>query len=94
LDTEIAARVASSTAVLSGTKLRPAINIFDGERDVAALFAELNAPLAKDVTLNLAGRGDYYDDFGHAFSPKASVRWQPSPWLLVRGTASRGFRAP
>lgn len=84
----------TSTAVLSGTELRPAINIIDGERDVAALFAELSAPLAKDLTLNLAGRADRYDDFGHAFSPKASVRWQPQPWLLVRGTASRGFRAP
>lgn len=84
----------TSTAVLSGTELRPAINIIDGERDVAALFAELSAPLARDLTLNLAGRADRYDDFGRAFSPKASVRWQPQSWLLLRGTASRGFRAP
>ncbi|HEX8606863.1 MAG TPA: TonB-dependent receptor [Pseudoduganella sp.] len=84
----------TSTAVLSGTELRPAINIIRGERDVAALFAELNVPVAKDIAVNLAGRGDHYDDFGSAFSPKASVRWQAAPWLLVRGTASRGFRAP
>lgn len=61
---------------------------------MAALFAELNVPLLKDLNLNLAGRGDHYDDFGSAFSPKASVRWQAAPWLLVRGTLSRGFRAP
>ncbi|MDT1898666.1 TonB-dependent receptor, partial [Acinetobacter baumannii] len=61
----------TSSAVLSGTELRPAINIIDGSRDVAALFAELNVPLLKDLNLNLAGRGDHYDDFGSAFSPKA-----------------------
>ncbi len=84
----------TSTAVLSGTELRPAINIIQGKRDVAALFAEFSVPLHRDVNLNLAGRLDRYDDFGSAFSPKASVRWQAAPWLLLRGTASRGFRAP
>jgi iron complex outermembrane receptor protein len=84
----------TSTAVLSGTELRPAINIIKGQRDVTALFAEFNVPLRKDLSLNLAGRGDHYDDFGSAFSPKASVRYEPYQWLLLRGTASRGFRAP
>ncbi|GGB94309.1 TonB-dependent receptor plug domain-containing protein [Pseudoduganella buxea] len=84
----------TSTAVLSGTELRPAINIIDGTRDVAALFAEFNVPVVKDVTVNVAGRADRYSDFGSAFSPKASVRWQAAQWLLLRGTVSRGFRAP
>ena len=84
----------TSTAVLSGTELRPAINIIDGKRDVAALFAELNVPVLTNLNLNLAGRADRYDDFGSAFSPKASTRWQAAPWLLVRGTVPRGFRAP
>jgi len=79
---------------LSGTELRPAINIIKGQRDVTALFAEFNVPLRKDLSLNLAGRGDHYDDFGSAFSPKASLRYEPYQWLLLRGTASRGFRAP
>src|SRR5450830_1604687 len=84
----------TSTAVLSGTELRPAINIIDGSRDVSALFAEFNVPVLKDLTVNLAGRADRYSDFGSAFSPKASVRWQAAQWLLLRGTVSRGFRAP
>jgi iron complex outermembrane receptor protein len=84
----------TSTAVLSGTELRPAINIIKGSRDVSALFAEFNVPLRKDLSLNLAGRADRYDDFGSAFSPKASLRYEPFNWLLLRGTASRGFRAP
>ena len=84
----------TSTAVLSGTELRPAINIINGKRDVTALFSEFNIPVIKDLSVNLAGRADRYSDFGSAFSPKASVRYQAAPWLLLRGTASRGFRAP
>ena len=84
----------TSTAVLSGTELRPAINIINGSRDVSALFAEFNVPVVKDLSVNLAGRADHYSDFGNAFSPKASARYQAAPWLLVRGTVSRGFRAP
>ncbi|SFM57662.1 TonB-dependent receptor [Rugamonas rubra] len=84
----------TSTAVLSGTELRPAINIIKGTRDVAAVFAEFNAPVVKDLNVNVAGRADHYSDFGSAFSPKASVRYQAAQWLLLRGTVSRGFRAP
>ena len=84
----------TSTAVLSGTELRPAINIINGSRSVSALFAEFNVPVVKDLSVNLAGRADHYSDFGNAFSPKASARYQAAPWLLVRGTVSRGFRAP
>ncbi|MFG6448957.1 TonB-dependent receptor plug domain-containing protein [Roseateles sp. BYS180W] len=84
----------TSDAVLSGTELRPAINIIQGTRRVGAAYAEFNAPLLKSLTLNVAGRLDHYSDFGSAFSPKASVRYQPLNWLVVRGNASRGFRAP
>lgn len=84
----------TSSAVLSGTELRPAINIIKGKREVAAAFAEFNVPVLKDLTVNLAGRADRYSDFGSAFSPKASVRYQAAQWLLLRGTVSRGFRAP
>ncbi|WP_374580436.1 TonB-dependent receptor plug domain-containing protein [Pseudoduganella sp.] len=84
----------TSSAVLSGTELRPAINIIKGKREVTAAFAEFNVPVVKDLTVNLAGRADRYSDFGSAFSPKASVRYQAAPWLLLRSTVSRGFRAP
>lgn len=84
----------TSDAVLSGAELRPAINIIQGSRRVSAAYAELNAPLLKTLTLNVAGRLDHYSDFGAAFSPKASLRYQPTAWLVLRGNASQGFRAP
>ena len=84
----------TSTAVLTGTELRPALNIIDGSRDVSALFAEFNVPVVKNLSLNLAGRADHYSDFGNAFSPKAAARYQAAEWLLLRATVSRGLRAP
>lgn len=78
----------------AGLQVRPAIAAVDGERDVFALYAEFNVPIAQGLELQLAGRGDDYSDFGSAFSPKAGLRWQALDTLLVRASASRGFRAP
>ncbi len=78
----------------AGLQVRPAIAAVDGERDVAALYAEFNVPIVQGLDLQLAGRGDDYSDFGSAFSPKAGLRWQALDTLLVRASASRGFRAP
>jgi iron complex outermembrane receptor protein len=84
----------TSEQVLSGAELRPAINIVNGERQVSAAYAEFSVPLHQTLELQLAGRGDHYDDFGNAFSPKVALRWQPLESLLLRGSFSRGFRAP
>lgn len=84
----------TSRQVLSGTELRPAINIVKGERKVSAAYAEFSVPLHQTLELQLAGRADHYDDFGNAFSPKVALRWQPLESLLLRGSFSRGFRAP
>lgn len=84
----------TSPEVLSGTELRPAINLINGERDVLAAFAELELPLFEDFTLNTALRADHYDDFGSSVSPKISVRYLIADDFLLRGSWSRGFRAP
>lgn len=78
----------------AGLQIRPAIAAVDGSRDVTAAYAEFNIPLLSSLELQVAGRGDHYSDFGEAFSPKVSLRWQPFDALLVRAAASRGFRAP
>jgi iron complex outermembrane recepter protein len=66
----------------------------DKDRQVKAVFAELNAPLLKGLELDFAVRHDRYEGSGSATTPKASVRWQPMRELLVRGSVGRGFRAP
>ncbi|GCL61569.1 TonB-dependent receptor domain-containing protein [Pseudaquabacterium pictum] len=64
-------------------------------RDIGSLFAELDAPLRKDLTLNLSVRADHYKDLKETtVNPKIGLRWQPLPSLVLRGSANTGFRAP
>ncbi|MES2074759.1 MAG: TonB-dependent receptor [Pseudomonadota bacterium] len=66
----------------------------EGARNVAALFAELDIPISKTLSLNIAARDDHFSDFGNTFNPKASFRYEPSKTLMLRGSANTGFRAP
>jgi iron complex outermembrane receptor protein len=65
-----------------------------GTRNVSALYTELNVPLIKSLEVTGSLRYDKYSDFGSTTNPKLSFRYQPSKELLVRGSASTGFRAP
>ncbi|QGZ38629.1 iron complex outermembrane receptor protein [Pseudoduganella flava] len=65
-----------------------------GERTVSGLYLEADAPVTKALTITGAVRADHFSDFGNTVNPKLSVRWQPIEHVMVRGTASTGFRAP
>ncbi|CAN7524524.1 TonB-dependent receptor [Pseudoduganella sp. LjRoot289] len=65
-----------------------------GSRTVKAIFGELNMPLLKDLEVNFATRFDDYSDAGNTTNPKLGVRYQPTKEVLLRGSASTGFRAP
>jgi iron complex outermembrane receptor protein len=65
-----------------------------GNRTVASAFAELGLPVLNQVEVNLSGRYDHYSDFGDNFSPKVGVKYTPIKSLALRGTVSKGFRAP
>jgi iron complex outermembrane recepter protein len=64
------------------------------------IYVELNAPLLKDapfaksLELDLAGRWDHYASIGDAKNPKVGLKWQPIRQITVRGTYAKGFRAP
>jgi iron complex outermembrane receptor protein len=66
----------------------------EGQRNVFALFTEVNAPVTKTLELNAAVRADHFSDFGTTVNPKISFRWEPSKQLMFRGSANTGFRAP
>ncbi len=66
----------------------------DRSRNVYAAFAELNIPIVQSLEANLAVRYDDYQNTGSKTVPKISLRWRPLDWLLLRGSAGRGFRAP
>jgi iron complex outermembrane receptor protein len=65
-----------------------------GDRNVWALYAELDIPVIKNLNVNLALRYDDYSDVGTNTSPKIAVRYQPIDSLLLRASYNQGFRAP
>jgi iron complex outermembrane receptor protein len=71
-----------------------AIIPYDANRRSWGLFAEVVAPVAKELELIGALRYDDYSDFGGKATWKAAFRWTPMPSLLVRGAAGTGFHAP
>jgi iron complex outermembrane receptor protein len=65
-----------------------------GSRNQKSLFGELVVPVMRSLTATFQARYDHYSDFGSTTNPKVALRWQPTPQLLVRASANRGFRAP
>ncbi|MBS0422068.1 MAG: TonB-dependent receptor [Proteobacteria bacterium] len=65
-----------------------------GSRRVEAAYFEVGAPLIKMLNVDVSGRYDHYSDFGNAFTPKVGFKLNPIRQIALRGTYSRGFRAP
>jgi iron complex outermembrane receptor protein len=80
---------------LAGNILMDGSFFAHGSQSVSAAFAELAAPVTHSLEIDAAGRVDHYNtSAGTAFTPKAGFKWTIIPELAVRGTYSRGFRAP
>ncbi len=66
-----------------------------GSQADTAAFAELGAPILKQLEVNLSSRYDQYNTAaGGLMTPKAGVKFTPIPELAFRGTYGKGFRAP
>jgi iron complex outermembrane receptor protein len=63
-------------------------------RNIDAVFAELQIPIARGLDLNAAGRTDRYTGFGTSTNPKVTLRYAPSEKILFRSSYSTGFRVP
>ena len=59
-----------------------------------AVFTEASIPVVKNVELSAAVRVDKTDNADAHMSPKLGLRWNATDKLLLRATASGGFRAP
>jgi iron complex outermembrane recepter protein len=85
----------SDAALASGDILNlNATPSLSGARNVWALFAEANIPLATSLEANIAVRYDHYSDFGGTTNPQVALRWQPAPTMVLRTSAGTGFFAP
>lgn len=67
---------------------------YGGKRNIAAVFAEVVAPVTKRLEVNAAARFDRYSDAGNAFTPKAGLKFYAADNFVLRGTFARAFRAP
>src|SRR4029077_15133074 len=59
----------------------------DAQRNVEAAYGELDAPLLKSLEADFSVRFDHYAGTGSRTNPKASLRYQPAPQLLLRAAA-------
>ncbi|MGF6724840.1 iron complex outermembrane receptor protein [Paraburkholderia sp. GAS41] len=66
----------------------------DSSRNVAAVYYQIDVPIIKNLTFSQAGRYDYYNQFGGAFSPRFALRYQPLQAFTAYASFNRGFRAP
>ena len=62
-------------------------------RQASAAYAELGLPLATSLHMDVAARLDR-DAGDTAFSPRAGLRWNPTPAWSLQLSSGRGFRAP
>ncbi len=57
-------------------------------------YADLAVSPVQSLQVDLAARYEHYSDFGSATVFKLTGRYDFSPMVAIRGTASTGFRAP
>ncbi len=65
-----------------------------GSRNVYAAFTEVALPVLKQLELSAALRYDHYSDAGNSVTHKFGAKWRPANNIALRGTYSKGFRAP
>jgi iron complex outermembrane receptor protein len=65
------------------------------DRQVTSFFGEMQVPVLDNVVASLAIRTERYGgNIGDTTNPRASIRWQVTPWMALRGSAGTTFRAP
>lgn len=65
-----------------------------GQHTVSAGYFELAAPVLSQLEIDASGRYDHYSEGFSHFSPKIAAKFTPIKELALRGTFSKGFRAP
>ena len=65
-----------------------------GARDIWSVSYEVTAPILEQLKVKASGSYDHYSTGQKAFSPKFEAEFRPIREFKIRGTWSRGFRAP
>jgi iron complex outermembrane receptor protein len=86
--------VTPGAAYEEGLVISPDLQTVDGQRNVAAVYYQIDIPIIQNLTFSQSGRYDHYSDVGGAFSPRFALRYQPVKALTFYTSYNRGFRAP
>lgn len=85
----------SCTVPTSPTSFLPIYNPLDVDRDMYAVFGELQLPVTDSFNAQVAARFEDYGDLGGStFNPKLALRYQLLDSLAFRGSVGTTFRAP
>lgn len=87
-------KVSADEHIASGDIIGLGISEANGSRTVAAAYAELQAPLLKNLETQTAARVEHYNDFGSAVTGKVGAKYKVVDSLALRATYANGFRAP
>jgi iron complex outermembrane recepter protein len=66
----------------------------NGKRNVQSAFVEFRTPWLTSFEMDFAGRVDKYPGIKTNFVPKVGAKWTANDMLALRGSYSKGFRAP
>lgn len=94
---EEASYMLGSASNLAGAQGFPGFqpeNEVDEDRDNFAVYIDTKYHTSNALNIGLASRYENYSDFGSTFDSKLSVSYKPTSTVLLRTSASTGFRAP
>ena len=69
-------------------------NEVDVSRNSQSIYLDLEGDVTPMLRLGVAGRHERFSDFGNTTNGKLTARFSPMRQLILRGSASTGFRAP
>jgi iron complex outermembrane recepter protein len=84
-----AALLSGDIGGLGGNQLPESVS-----RMAQALYVEFSGNITHSLGADIAARLDHYQTVGNTLNPQLTVHWQTLDWLLLRGAAGTGFRAP
>lgn len=82
---------------VGGAQLYPGFspaNANESNRDLIALYAEVNHPITDKIELGVSLRDEYYSDFGNTLNGKLLLNYTPLDNFNIRASLSSGYRAP
>jgi iron complex outermembrane receptor protein len=69
-------------------------DMINESRNVAGLYVDLESDINNNLLVDVAGRYEYYQDFGGNLAGKIAMRYKLSSRFSIRSSLSNGYHAP